>query len=158
MLEQKRKPTNKTSHSLRTTTVKAEMMERKLKHILVLLLGHINPIQREIVNRKRTEGFLLVIVGIIPKLSWCYQSSTKTGIPHIHHLVNSRSQEAGTLNSLGQEISKPNDQHHPSEKAFQVGQKWGKQPEANRNTQIIKNWKLISNGTNKINRVDRSAN
>ena len=35
--------------------------------ILVLLLGDINPIQREIVDGKRTEGCLPVVVGILPK-------------------------------------------------------------------------------------------
>ena len=35
--------------------------------ILVLLLGHINPIQREMVDGKRTEGCLPVVAGILPK-------------------------------------------------------------------------------------------
>ena len=35
--------------------------------ILVLLLGDINPIQREIVDGKRTEGCLPVVAGILPK-------------------------------------------------------------------------------------------
>ena len=36
--------------------------------ILVLLLGDINPIQREMVDGKRTEGCLPVVAGIAPKL------------------------------------------------------------------------------------------
>ena len=36
--------------------------------ILVSPPGDINPIQREMVNRKWTEGCLPVIAGIVPKL------------------------------------------------------------------------------------------
>ena len=36
--------------------------------ILILLLGDINPIPREIVDGKRTEGSLPVVAGIAPKL------------------------------------------------------------------------------------------
>ena len=35
--------------------------------ILVLLLGDINPIQREIVDANWTEGCLPVVAGILPK-------------------------------------------------------------------------------------------
>ena len=95
--------------------------------ILVLLLGHINPIQSEMVDGKRTEGCLLVIDGIAPKLLDVVDYPPKQ---HIHLLVHNRSREARTLNSSGQEISRPNDQHHPCEQEFQAGQKWGKQREA----------------------------
>jgi len=40
----------------------------KVELILVILLGDINPIQREVVNRNWTEGCLPVIAGITPKL------------------------------------------------------------------------------------------